>query len=317
MILQITDASGNLVWPDAATKKPKAKAVISPQAAYIITDILAGNTQPKTNPFWGEWAVYDKGVRRPAAYKTGTTNDNRDVHAYGYLAPPKDPKAYALAVGVWMGNSDNSPDTDTLSLGSSAPLWSRIITDVSRGTAIAPFKPPKGLVTQEIDAFTGYRPGPYTTKRIDELFIAGTQPTETDDFHRSVNVDSASGLLWQDGCVGPMKTIGVLDYSRVEANEPSWQKYDNGWLKRAARGRGAVGGPKGTKTEYFYGGFPAFFPFGMSWGGKFAPTKLCPLAPPPSEPPPCDNPFGLFCPPPSGEPSPTPPGGGPGKSPKP
>ena len=47
------------------------------------------------------------GTRRPAAYKTGTTNDNRDVHAYGYLAPPKDTKAPALAVGVWMGNSDN------------------------------------------------------------------------------------------------------------------------------------------------------------------------------------------------------------------
>ncbi|HET7472241.1 MAG TPA: transglycosylase domain-containing protein [Candidatus Limnocylindrales bacterium] len=314
MILKITDAAGNPVWPDAGTKKPKASTVISPQAAYIITDILAGNTQTKTNPFWGEWAIYDKSVRRPAAYKTGTTNDNRDVHAYGFLAPPKDPKAAGLVVGVWMGNSDNSPDTDTLSLGSSAPLWSRILTDVSRGQPIAQFKPPKGLVTEQIDAFTGYRPGPYTTKRVNELFIAGTQPTETDDFHRSVDIDSASGLLWQDGCVGPMKTIGVLDYSRVEANEPTWQKYDNGWLKRAARGQGVGGGPKGTRTSYFYGS--GFFPFGMSWGGKFAPTKLCPLAPPPTEPP-CDNPFGLFCPPPSGEPTPTPPGGPPGKSPKP
>ena len=45
------------------------------------------------------------------------------MHAYGFLAPPKDPKAPALVVGVWMGNSDNSPDTDTLSLGSSAPLF--------------------------------------------------------------------------------------------------------------------------------------------------------------------------------------------------
>ena len=312
MILKITDTNGNVVWPDEATKKPKAKTVISAQAAYIVTDILNGNTQPKTNPFWGEWAIYDKGVRRPAAYKTGTTNDNRDVHAYGYLAPPKDPKAPALVVGVWMGNSDNSPDTDTLSLGSSAPLWSRILTDVSKGTPIAQFKPPKGLVTRTIDAFTGYLPGPFTTKRIDELFIAGTQPTDTDDFHRPVNIDSASGLLWQDGCVGPMKTIGALDYSRVEANEPAWQKYDNGWLRRAARGQGVGGGPKGTRTSYFYGS--GFYPFGMSWGGRFAPSEKCPLAPPPSEPP-CDNPFGLFCPPSSGEPGPT--HEPPGKSPKP
>src|SRR4029079_80437 len=129
-------SNGNVVYPDATTKT-KATTVVSPETAYIMTDILAGNTEPKTNPFWGEWAIYDKGVRRPAAYKTGTTNDNRDVHAYGYLAPPKDPKAPALVVGVWMGNSDTSPDFDTLSLGSSAPLWSRILTDVSRGSPIA------------------------------------------------------------------------------------------------------------------------------------------------------------------------------------
>ncbi len=312
MILQVTDSNGNVVYPDATTKT-KATTVISPETAYIMTDILAGNTEPKTNPFWGEWAVYDKGVRRPAAYKTGTTNDNRDGHAYGYLAPPKDPDAPALVVGVWMGNSDNSPDSDTLSLGSSAPLWSRILTDVSRGTPIAQFKPPKGLTTQRVDAYTGFVPGPYTTKTVDELFIPGTEPTETDDFHRSVDIDSASGLLWQDGCVGPMKTIGALDYSRVEANEPTWQRYDNGWLKRAARGSGAGGGPKGTRTSFFYG--TGFYPFGRSWGGKFAPTELCPLAPP--SPPPCDNLFGLFCPPPpSGDPGPTP-SHGPGKSPKP
>lgn len=312
MILQVRDSNGTVVWPDATTA-PKPKTVISPQTAYIMTDILAGNTEPKTNPFWGEWAVYDKGARRPAAYKTGTTNDNRDVHAYGYLAPPKDPAAPALVVGVWMGNSDNSPDTDTLSLGSSAPLWSRIMTDVSKGTPIAQFKAPKGLLTESIDAITGYLPGPYTRKKVDELFIPGTEPTETDDFHRTIEIDAASGKLWQDGCVGPMQTVGVLDFSRVEASEPTWQRYDNGWVKRAARGAGAGGGLKGTRTSYFYGS--GFYPFGRTWGGRFAPSEKCPLAPPPT-PPPCDNPFGLFCPPPSGDPTPSP-SHGPSKPPKP
>ncbi|HEX6984336.1 MAG TPA: penicillin-binding transpeptidase domain-containing protein, partial [Planctomycetaceae bacterium] len=293
---------------------PKATTVISPQAAYIITDILAGNTDPKVNPFWGEWAIYDGGHRRPAAYKTGTTNDNRDVHAYGYLAPPKDPKAPALAVGVWMGNSNNEPNRDTLSLGSSAPLWSRILTEVSKGTPIAAFKAPKGLVTASVDAFSGMKPGPFTTKTVKELFISGTEPTQSDDLRRTVDIDTASGKLWQDGCVGPMKTIGALDFSQVDADHPSWQKADNGWAKRAARGSGVGGGLKGSATQFFYGS--GFFPFGRSWGGTFAPTTLCPLAPP--SPTPCDNPFGLFCPtpPPSGAPQPTPPHG-PGKTPKP
>ncbi|HEY8988068.1 MAG TPA: transglycosylase domain-containing protein [Candidatus Limnocylindrales bacterium] len=301
-ILKVTTAGGTQVWPDQSTPAPKGRAVISPQTAFILTDILAGNTQPKTNPFWGEWAIYDGHTRRPAAYKTGTTSDNRDVHAYGFLAPPKDPRAPALAVGVWMGNSNNEPNKDTLSLGSSAPLWSRILTDVSRGTPIADFKQPSGLVTASVDAITGLRPGPFSSRTVRELFIKGTEPTQADDLRRTVDIDAASGLLWQDGCVGPMKTVGALDFSQVEAAWPAWQKADNGWTKRAARGPGVAGGPKGTRTAYFYG--TGFYPFGRTWGGIFAPSQLCPLAPPPT-PPPCD-PLGLFCPPPSGPPTPTP-----------
>jgi membrane peptidoglycan carboxypeptidase len=312
-ILKVTKADGTAVWPDAATKKPKAKTVISPQAAYIITDILAGNTVMKTNPFWAEWAIYEKGVRRPAAYKTGTTNDNRDVHAYGYLAPPKDPKAPALVVGVWMGNSNNEPDRDTLSLGSSAPLWSRLLTEVSKGTPIAAFKAPSGLVTKTVDAISGMKPGPFTSKTVKEIFIKGTEPTEPDDLRRTVDIDAASGLRWQEGCVGPRRTVGALDFSQVDAGHANWQKADNAWAKRAARGSGVGGGLKATRTSYLYGS--GFFPFGRTWGGIFAPSGLCPLAPPPTEPP-CDTLFGLFCPPPSGDPIPTPPPG-PGKTPKP
>ncbi len=303
MILSVTTADGTPVWPDAGTKTPKGKVVISPQTAYIMTDILKGNTELKTNPFWGKWAIYDGGRRRPAAYKTGTTSDNRDVHAYGFLAPPKDPKAPALAVGVWMGNSNNEPVRDTLSLDSSAPLWSRILTEVSKGLPIVDWKEPSGIVHAQVDAITGMKPGPFTTKRISELFLKNTQPTQADDFRHSVVIDKASGLLWQDGCVGPKRTVGALDYSQVDAGWPAWQRADRGWMKRAARGPGVVGTTKGTHTSYFYQS--GFFPFGRTWGGIFAPTETCPLAPPPT-PPPCDSPFGLFCPPPSGEPTPTP-----------
>ncbi len=133
-ITSITDDEGKVIYP-VTTAPQKGTRVVSKQAAYIITDILAGNTVMKTNPFWGKWAIYDGGTRRPAAYKTGTTNDNVDVAAYGYLAPPKDPEQPALAVGIWMGNSDNKPNDGKLSLDTSAPLWSAILGDISRGYA--------------------------------------------------------------------------------------------------------------------------------------------------------------------------------------
>ena len=98
---------------------------------------------------------------RPAAYKTGTTSDNRDVLAFGYLAPPSDTTLPALVAGVWMGNSDNSPNDGKLSLDTSAPLWSAILSDVSKGMKIEGFArvKPKGLVTATVDAFTGHAAG--------------------------------------------------------------------------------------------------------------------------------------------------------------
>jgi len=299
-ILKVTDDHGNVVWPQTG-EEPVGKRVVSKQAAYIITDILAGNTVKKINPYWGKWAIYDGGRRRPAAYKTGTTSANVDVAAYGFLAPPKDPEAPALAVGVWMGNSNNSPNDGKLSLDTSAPLWSAILTDISKGLPIANFRAPSGLKTASVDAFTGLKPGPFTNRKVTELFLPGTVPTQRETNRVAKAIDKASGLLWQDGCVGPKVTKGFFNIGEIDSAFPNWQKADRNWAARAAKGSGVRGTSKGTRTAYFYDG--AFAPFGRSWGAPFAPTKKCPLAPPPT----CDplDPL-LVTPCPSLPPGPTP-----------
>ncbi|MEX1171801.1 MAG: transglycosylase domain-containing protein [Chloroflexota bacterium] len=313
-ILSITDEDGKPVWPLDTTKR-EGEQVASRQAAYIITDILAGNTDPKINPYWADWAVYEDGKRRPAAYKTGTTSNNVDVHAYGYLAPPKDKAAPALVVGVWMGNSNNDPNKGSLSLDSSAPLWSAIMAAVSKDMPIASFSAPDGLKTATVDAFTGLKPGPFTTKTVKELFIPGTEPTERETIRVAREIDEASGLLWQDGCVGPKVTRGFFDLSEVESNWPNWQKANKNWAARAAKGTGVRGTSKGTRTSYFYNN--AFAPYGRTWGAPFAPTATCPLAPPPCgvefpDPDPSDGipaPTPIPCPTPTLDPD-GPPGGG-------
>jgi membrane peptidoglycan carboxypeptidase len=312
LITKVVDENGVQVWPLDDTKAEGAE-VVSPQAAYIITDIMAGNTTPSVNPYWGEWAIYNKsGRRRPAAYKTGTTSDNRDVHAYGYLAPPTNKKQPALAVGVWMGNSNNQPNNGSLSLDSSAPLWSAILTDISAKLPIATFKAPGGLQTATVDAFTGLKPGPFTKKTVKELFIKGTVPTQRETLRVSREIDEASGLLWRTGCVGPKVTKGFFNLNEVESNFPNWQKANRNWAARAAKGPGRRGGPEGTRTSYFYTN--GFAPFGKSWGAPFAPTAKCPIAPVETPPPPSCDPLlpPELCIPPTEPPKP-----GNGKPPKP
>ncbi|HJP87462.1 MAG TPA: transglycosylase domain-containing protein [Candidatus Limnocylindrales bacterium] len=276
MILEVRDKDGKVVYPTDTTK-PVGKRLVSPQSAYIITDILNGNTTKSVNPIWGKWQILEKTsdgpVRRPAAYKTGTTNDRKDTAAYGFVAPPQDPDAYALAVGVWMGNSDSTPNNDSLSLESSAPLWSRILTEITQNTPIAKFKRPEGLSDVTVDAFSGLLPGPGTVSTVKELFIKGTEPKQRDNLHVNVQIDSATGKLWQDGCTGPMVTENALDFSQAEPRFPQWQPFTQEWAQRAAKGPGVRGGPKKTRTMYFYS--LGFHPFGATWGGKFAPTELC------------------------------------------
>ena len=278
MILEVKDKDGAVQYP-VSEEPPVGKRIASEQASYIITDILAGNTDKTVNPIWGAWQILERTedgrVRRPAAYKTGTTNDRKDTAAFGYLAPPEDPEEQALVVGVWMGNSDSTPNNDALSLKSSAPLWSRIMTEISQNRPIASFADsrPGGLVREEVDAFSGLLPGPGTVETVTEIFIKDTQPTRRDNLHVDVEIDSATGMLWQEGCTGPMETRRFLDFSQAEPGYPEWQPYTQEWAQRAARGVGVRGGPKRNRTMYFYN--LSFAPYGRTWGGRFKPTEVC------------------------------------------
>jgi hypothetical protein len=207
-----------------------------------------------------------------------------------------------------MWNSDNSPNDGKLSLQTSAPLWSAILSEISRGKPIARFSAskPKGLVTARVDAISGLLPGPFTTKTVDELFIDDTVPRQRDNLRVAVDIDAATGHLWAEGCAGPKVTRGFMDFGRAERNFEfdQWLRYDRGWAARAARGVGVRGGPEGTRTMYFYD--RAFHPYGRNWGGPFKPAKTCKPPPPVETPPPSCDPFlGLACPPPSDTPKPT------------
>jgi membrane peptidoglycan carboxypeptidase len=252
MILEIVAPDGTVVWhaPD-----DKGEQAISPQAAFLVSDILAGNTDPKQNPIWAKplnLANGKGGADRPAAVKTGTANDARDLATYGYLAPPADGKRPGLVVGVWMGNSDHSNPRarkPAISLTAAAPLWHAFVRDYTSGWPVAGFKPPKGVVRATIDAWTGGRPGPWTRDRTQAWFIAGTQPGAR-------NAIDPDGLLYDVSCGGYR-----VDLIKAELGPTVWDDDVADWMRRARSGPG-VGGRYDSRTAYFWGR--------SSWGGTLA-----------------------------------------------
>jgi membrane peptidoglycan carboxypeptidase len=254
-ILSVTDQAGDNVI--APWEQPEGEQVASPQAAFIVTDIIAGNTNPRVNPFWGKFALSGPGDdRRPATLKTGTNNDAKDLNAYGFIAPPtkagRDAGELALAVGAWNGNSDNTvvstPNRPVFSIDVTTYVWQGFLQEAAEKWAINDFARPEGLVRTEIDAFTGLLPRP-GSETVSEWFLPDTEPK----------------AAIPEGVCGQ----AVLEHPRMfEGKYRNWMTADLDWLNRAKRGPGTAGGVNRTRTAYFYNG--GFQPFGRSWGALVA-----------------------------------------------
>jgi membrane peptidoglycan carboxypeptidase len=254
-LVSVTDPTGAVLLGPSTRAQPAQ--VLDAGTAYIMTDILAGNTDPAQNPFWGKFELTSGGKHRPATLKTGTNNDAKDLNAYGYLGTPsaadRAKGEYALAVGAWAGNSDNSlvstAGAPLLSLDVTTYMWQGFLSEATKGWSINGFARPDGLDQAKVDAWTGLAAsapasGAAAGPAVNELFLAGTAP--------------GAGL--------PTGTCGadVFSAAGFEKANPAWLAADTAWLKRAQRGSGVAGGPKNTKTTYFYNGL--FSPYGHSWG---------------------------------------------------
>ena len=182
-VLKITDAEGNIIeeW-----KPPSGERVLDERIAFLISDILSDNTARRAT--FGPNSVLQIG--RPAAVKTGTTTDFRDNWTVGYTPE--------LAVGVWVGNANNSPMVNVSGVAGAGPIWHDFMRAALTGKPESQFVQPPGLVRVEVCAMSGLLPTDYCPLRRSELFIEGTQPTTYDTLYQSFRIDSATGLLADD-----------------------------------------------------------------------------------------------------------------------
>lgn len=137
-IIKITDSEGNIL----EEYEHHPVKVISEEAAYLISHILADNNARKS-AFGEKSELLIAGKTVPV--KTGTSDNKRDNWTFGYT--PK------YVVGVWVGNPDNSPMHPSLTSGvtGAAPIWNKIMVSLLEGKNDEIFKRPKGIVEVKID----------------------------------------------------------------------------------------------------------------------------------------------------------------------
>jgi penicillin-binding protein 1A len=162
LVQRITTADGTPV-PLAAAPEPRR--VLTEAESHLVTHLLTSVIERGTGR-----AARSLGL--PLAGKTGTSNDAKDAWFAGYS-----PTTVCV---VWTGFDDAVPLGPTEQGATAAlPAFIEAMKAAHRGKKVQPWKEPDGLVRRKLDRWTGLLARDDDASAFDELFLVGTEPTET------------------------------------------------------------------------------------------------------------------------------------------
>ena len=188
-ITKILDYAGNVIYEAG---EPVGNQVIRADHAYLITSILSDNVA--RTPMFGANSVLN--LSFPAAVKTGTTNDYKDNWTVGYTPD--------LAVGVWVGNADNSSMSGTSGITGAAPIWAEFMEQVIpyyTNNNPTSFTRPAEIEEFVICAISGTKPSDKCPTQKTEIFAKDQPPLDADeDLWKTVEIDTWTNLRASEEC---------------------------------------------------------------------------------------------------------------------
>ncbi|HEX2912922.1 MAG TPA: transglycosylase domain-containing protein [Chloroflexia bacterium] len=191
-ILKVTRHGETLYQYDP--QQVKRTNVVSPQISYVITNILSDNDArllafSRNNPL-----VLD----RPAAAKTGTSNDFVDSWTIGYTPD--------LVAGVWVGNNNNTPMDGVAGSVGGGLVWNSFMNAVYKdpklsdiikqgGQLTRDFARPDGLEEVSVCVESGLLPNDACPQRRKEIFPKNDVPKKVSDIHRYMKVPRRQAMV--------------------------------------------------------------------------------------------------------------------------
>ena len=254
-VLQATDSTGRVLIDNT---QPKTEPVIRPEYAYMITSILS-NDDNRSATFGTGSVLNIPGWQ--AAAKSGTsepfevdpieaqrTRPTSDTWSVGYTTD--------IAVGVWIGNSDNSRMKNMYSTTIAAPLWHDVMLEALKGKTPHDFVRPDGLVEATVCVPSGLpvKPG-VRCPTVTGLFAADALAVQATEHWGGEKLD---GLVSADVCS-----------TCIPSQIQGWKRYlANEYL------------------SYYGGSYRSDTPSAQERRAAPAPTASAPAAPAESQPPP-------------------------------
>ena len=190
---------------------PARRRVMSPRAAYWVTDVLADDD--------ARAYVFGRGGSLefpfPVAAKTGTSQAYHDNWTIGYTRE--------VTVGVWVGNFDRRPLVGSSGVTGAGPIFHAVMLAAheharGRDEASADIVPrPRDLIAVEICELSGMRTGAACPSRRREWLPATTSPLPCSWHHAA---EDGLLTLWPDEYRPWAAARGLLESERPAVPEP-------------------------------------------------------------------------------------------------
>lgn len=180
-ILMVTDSDGRTVLDFTEAQQ---QAVVSPQLAYLVTDVLADDAarrQALGHPNSLE-------IGRPAAVKLGRTFSGDSTWTVGYSPQ--------YCVGVWLGRTAAATQkNDAISPQPAAGLWHALMKIAHAEQPARTWQQPLGISRVNVCDPSGLLPTDDCPSVVEEIFLSGTEPLLIDNLYQNILINSQTGRL--------------------------------------------------------------------------------------------------------------------------
>jgi penicillin-binding protein 1C len=180
---------------------------LTSEAAYLISDVLSDKVARREE--FGESNPFD--LPFSLSVKTGTSTDFRDNWVVGYN--------HDYTIVVWVGNTDQKPMKRVSGITGAGPVMRDVARFLAKRSLMKPIAKLENIESAAVCSLSGKLPGKFCAHRKNELFITGTKPTETCEWHQEISVKECSSVGMDKSI-----TIAVLPdaYQSWIKDRPEW-----------------------------------------------------------------------------------------------
>jgi penicillin-binding protein 1C len=161
--------------------------LLSPEASYMLTDILSKVARPDFPLNWTATEHMPK-----IAWKTGTSYGRKDAWSIGYN------KNYT--VGVWVGNFSGQGVPELSGANTATPILFKIFNTIDYDSNSDWYAPPKECELRQVCSETGLPPGPNCTNLVSDYFIPLISTTAICHHLQEVKIAPDASISYCESC---------------------------------------------------------------------------------------------------------------------